>query len=153
MRASGQSEIGAVVLFDGVCNLCNSTVNFIIDRDPGAYFRFAPLQSEAAEPYLKRCHLPQDFLLGVVLVEGDRCYTRSAATLRILRRLSAPWPLAYACIGVPRPLRDALYAWIIGNRYRWFGRRVACRMPTPDVASRFLPGATRVSGDQTPSGR
>lgn len=131
------------MLFDGVCNLCNGWVNFVIDRDPAGIFRFAPLQSEAARSYLERSGLPLDFLEGVVLIEDGRCYIRSAAALRIVRRLRGPWPLFYGLVIVPRPFRDAAYRWIVQNRYRWFGKRDACRLSTPELANRFLPDAAR----------
>ena len=127
-----------IVLFDGVCNLCNGAVDFIIDRDPQARFRFAALQSEAARPLLERCGLPAEFLGNIVLVEDGACYLRSTAALRIARRLATPWPLLYALVLVPRPLRDALYDWLARNRYRWFGKRESCRMPPPELEARFL---------------
>jgi predicted DCC family thiol-disulfide oxidoreductase YuxK len=130
--------VAAIVLFDGVCNLCNGTVDFVIERDPRAYFRFAAIQSEPAQPLLRQCRLPSRFLDNIVLVEDGSCYAGSTAALRIVRHLRAPWPLLYTLVVVPRPLRDAVYFWIARNRYRWFGRRDSCRMPDPEVASRFL---------------
>jgi len=126
------------VLFDGVCNLCNRTVDFVIERDPREYFRFAALQSEPAQPLLRHCSLPPSSLDNIVLVEDGHCYAGSTAALRIVRRLRAPWPLLYGLVVVPRPLRDTVYFWIARNRYRWFGKREHCRMPTPDIARRFL---------------
>jgi predicted DCC family thiol-disulfide oxidoreductase YuxK len=128
----------AIVLFDGVCNLCNASVSFIIDRDAGAYFHFAALQSEVAKPYLAQCTLPSDFLDGIVLCEEDRCFTRSTAVLRILRRLGGVWGLLYMLIILPRSWRDAAYDWFIRRRYRWFGKTEACRIPTPELQARFL---------------
>ena len=128
----------AVVLFDGVCNLCNGAVNFIIDRDPDAYFRFAPLQSDVAQRLLTETDAADATLDTIVLVEDGTAYVRSTAALRIARRLSGPWPLLYAFLVVPRPLRDAVYDWIAEHRYRWFGRREECRLPTPDLKDRFL---------------
>lgn len=129
----------AVVLFDGVCNLCNAGVNFIIDRDPAAYFRFAALQSEAGSALRASCGIPAAAALeSLVLIEAGRCYRRSTAALRIARRLSGGWPLLYACMLVPRPLRDRVYDHIAANRYRWFGRRDHCRVPTAAWQARFL---------------
>jgi|ERR1051326_2349917 predicted DCC family thiol-disulfide oxidoreductase YuxK len=128
----------AVVLFDGICNFCDWSVDFVIDRDPAGYFRFAALQSNAARPLLARCGLPAEHLGNIVLFEDGVCYGRSTAALRIVRRLSAPWPLLYALIIVPRPLRDALYDWFGRNRYRWFGKRDVCRAPSPETRERFL---------------
>lgn len=128
----------AVVLFDGLCNLCNGAVDFIIDRDPQAQFRFAALQSDAARPLLARRGLSAERLGHIVLVEDGRCYLGSTAALRIARRLTSPWPLLYALLLVPRPLRDAVYDWVARNRYRWFGKRDRCRTPTPGLQARFL---------------
>jgi predicted DCC family thiol-disulfide oxidoreductase YuxK len=129
-----------VVLFDGVCNLCNHTVNFIIDHDPAGYFRFAALQSDAAKPLLERCGLSSDFLGGIVLYENGRCFKGSTAALRILKQLGGIWWLLYGLIIVPRPVRDSVYEWIIRHRYQWFGKRTSCRVPTPDLEIRFLSG-------------
>jgi predicted DCC family thiol-disulfide oxidoreductase YuxK len=128
----------ALVLFDGVCNLCNSSVNFIIDRDPAGYFKFAALQDETVASLLARFDLSTDYLDSVVLLEEGRCYRESTAALRIARRLRGGWPLFYAFIVVPRPVRDVVYGWIARNRYRWFGKRDTCRIPTPELRERFL---------------
>jgi predicted DCC family thiol-disulfide oxidoreductase YuxK len=128
----------AVVLFDGVCNFCNSAVNFIIDRDPAGYFRFAPLQSEAAERILAGCELPSGFLDNILLVENGNCYRGSTAALRILRRLRGPSALLYMLVLIPRPIRDALYDWFARRRYRWFGKRSECSIPSPEIRARFL---------------
>jgi predicted DCC family thiol-disulfide oxidoreductase YuxK len=87
---------------------------------------------------LRQCRLPSHFLDNIVLVENGSCYGGSTAALRIVRHLRAPWPLLYALVVVPRPLRDAVYFWIARNRYRWFGERDSCRMPDREVVSRFL---------------
>lgn len=129
---------GAVVLFDGVCNLCNASVLFIIDRDPGRHFAFAPLQGEGAARLLAEHGYGGAELGSVLLVEGGRVHARSTAALRIARRLRGAWPLLSALVVVPRPVRDAVYDWIGRNRYRWFGRQEACRIPTPESASRFV---------------
>jgi predicted DCC family thiol-disulfide oxidoreductase YuxK len=128
----------AVVLFDGVCNFCNSTVGFIIAHDPAAYFRFAALQSEPAQHILSNCRLPPGSLENIVLVEEGECYTRSTAALRILRRLTGPVALLYILVLVPRPIRDIAYDWFARHRYRWFGRQSACSIPPPEISSRFL---------------
>jgi predicted DCC family thiol-disulfide oxidoreductase YuxK len=130
----------AVVLFDGVCNLCDATVQFIIDRDAAGRFRFAPLQSEAAATLLRARgrEVPPGDPDSVLLVEGDAVYSHSDAALRIARRLDGAWPVFYAFVAVPRFVRDAVYRFIARNRYRWFGRVEACRMPTPALRARFL---------------
>lgn len=128
----------AVVLFDGVCNLCNGSVRFIIARDSHARFRFAPLDSEAARRLLMECDYSSPLPDSVALIERGVVYTRSSAALRIARRLRFPWPLFYALTLVPRPLRDAAYDLIANHRYAWFGKRNACMMPTPELQQRFL---------------
>lgn len=134
-----------LILFDGVCNLCNAAVDFVLTRDPNARFRFGSLQSKAARSILERCDGSSEAILPVeddpatiVLVENGRCYTRSTAALRIARHLSGGWSLLYAAIWIPRPIRDAVYEWIAARRYRWFGTRSTCRAPTPELADRFL---------------
>ncbi len=139
----------AVVLFDGVCNLCDASVNFIIDRDPGSRFAFAALQSEAGHALLARHCIAGQRPDSVILLEEGRCFTRSTAALRIARRLSGMWPLLYPLILVPAPVRDSIYDWVARNRYRWFGKLEQCRLPTPALATRFLEtsDATIANGD------
>lgn len=126
-----------VVLFDGVCNLCNGAVNFLIDHDPKAHLRFAALQSDAGQALLGERGLTND-LDTFVLVEGTRVSERSSAALRVVRYLRWYWQPLRVFWVVPRPLRDAVYGWVARNRYRWFGKKDACRMPTPALKSRFL---------------
>jgi predicted DCC family thiol-disulfide oxidoreductase YuxK len=127
----------AVVLFDGVCNLCNGAVTFIIDRDPAVYFRFAPLQSEVARRLLNDFEVEPD-LSSLVLLEDGQCYTRSTAALHIAKRLRGGWPLLFSLMVIPKPARDYVYAWVAANRYRWFGKMETCRVPTPELTSRFM---------------
>jgi predicted DCC family thiol-disulfide oxidoreductase YuxK len=124
------------VLFDGVCNLCNASVTFLIDRDAAAVFRFAPLQSDVGRALLVSCDLGDED--SIVLVEGGRCYVRSDAALRIARRLDGAWPLLGALLAVPKSVRDAAYRVVARNRYCWFGRQASCRLPTSDLRARFL---------------
>jgi predicted DCC family thiol-disulfide oxidoreductase YuxK len=130
----------SVVFFDGVCNLCNGTVQFLIDHDKRERLRFAALQSEAAKAMLEGRDLgpARESLDSVLLLEGDTLYARSDAALRIARRLSGAWPVFYALILVPRFVRDAIYDFVARHRYRWFGRTEACRVPTPALRARFL---------------
>ena len=125
-----------VVLFDGVCNLCNASVTFLIDRDPEAVFRFAPLQSDIGRALVAGCGLEEED--SIVLVEEGRCYVRSTAALRIARRMHGAWPLLSIFLAVPAPLRDLIYRVIAEHRYRWFGKQDACRLPTPDLRRHFL---------------
>ncbi len=129
-----------IVLFDGVCNLCNATVQFILDRDRAGYFRFAALQSSVgAKALTDRGHAA---VTGepdsIVLIEGDAVYDRSDAALRVARRLDGAWPLLAVFLVVPRVVRDLVYRFIARNRYRWFGRTEECRIPTPALRARFL---------------
>ena len=126
-----------VVLFDGACNLCNGAVNFILKHDGRRRFRFASLQSPAGAELLRRHGLADD-LDTVVMIDGDRAYTRSTAVLRIATELDPPWPLLGLAALVPRELRDDVYAFVARHRRQWFGRHSACRVPTDAERSRFL---------------
>ncbi len=130
--------IRPVILFDGVCNLCNGFVQFVIARDPQARLSFASLQSDAAARLLARTPLAASRGESLVFIEGGRMFTRSTAALRILRALGFPWSLGYALIAVPRPIRDWVYDRVARNRYAWFGRRDVCMVPTPELRRRFL---------------
>ena len=127
-----------MILFDGVCNLCSGFVQFIIARDPAVHFRFAALQSPAAARVLAMTNAQPSRLDSIVLVEHSRVSTRSTAVLRIARGLRFPWSLAYGFVAVPRPIRDAVYDFVARHRYRWFGQREACMVPTAELRARFL---------------
>ena len=127
-----------VVLFDGVCNLCNGAVRFVIERDPGACFKFAALQSPTGRELLARCGVPPDGLETMVLVEGERCYTQSDSALRIAAKLGGAWPLLGVLRLLPRRLRDRGYRVLADNRYNWFGKRESCMVPTQELRARFL---------------
>lgn len=127
-----------ILLFDGVCNFCNGAVNFIIDHDPDAYFKFASLQSEAGQELLKRFKLPTEDFDTMILIENDSYYNKSSAALRISRRLEGVLSLGYAGVIVPKFLRDKVYEFVAARRYKWFGKQDQCRLPTPDVRARFL---------------
>ena len=130
-----------IILFDGVCNLCNSAVQWVIERDHDRRFYFASLQSDAALRELERV-LGRDEIDAlpdsIVLLDSDGVHTRSTAALRIARGLGSPYTLLRLAAVLPRPIRDAIYDLIARNRYRWFGRQDTCRTPTPGIASRFL---------------
>jgi predicted DCC family thiol-disulfide oxidoreductase YuxK len=129
---------GKVVLFfDGVCNFCNGSVNFIIDRDPDSRVMFAPLQSEVAKALLAE-HNFQSELDTMVVLDGGKLYTRSSAVIRASLKMRGLWPLLSIVWIIPKPLRDLGYRLIAYNRYRWFGKQDSCRMPTPDLRARFL---------------
>ena len=127
-----------LILFDGVCNLCNGFVRFVIARDPAGRFRFGALQSAAARRVLELQEMPHPLPDAVVLVEDGRVFTRSGAALRIARRLTFPWPIAAVFLAVPRPLRDWIYTHVARHRYRWFGRRDHCMVPSPEMRARFI---------------
>jgi predicted DCC family thiol-disulfide oxidoreductase YuxK len=127
-----------VLLFDGVCNLCNSSVQFIIDKDPDSKFHFASLQSDIGQALLDQFDANSGSLDSVVLIKNDKVYTRSSAALQTLKTLGGGWALFYAFIIIPKPVRDFVYDWIARNRYKWFGKKDACWLPTPDLKARFL---------------
>ena len=125
-----------ILFFDGECNLCNSAVQFIIRHDKKKVFRFAPLQSEAGKEALKRYSgvVPD----SVILLYNDTYFIKSAAALQTLRLLGGAWRVFYAGIVIPRFFRDWLYDFVSKNRYKWFGKRDVCMIPTPQLMDRFL---------------
>lgn len=127
-----------VILFDGVCNLCVFFVGFVIRRDPAEKFVFASLQSEAGRRLVRDHGVPGDAMTSIILVEESRYYWKSEAALRIFRGLSFPWPLLFPFVLVPRFIRDAVYDFVAAHRYRWFGKRDECMLPTPELKRRFL---------------
>lgn len=127
-----------IILFDGVCNLCNRSVQFVIKRDRKNIFRFASLQGQTGQALLKKFDLPADDLNSFILVEGDRVYKKSTAALRVARSLSGGWSLLYGFMIVPPFIRNTVYSLIAKNRYRWFGKREECMIPSPDLKSKFL---------------
>ncbi len=135
---SHKEEKHPVVLFDGVCNLCNRSVRFILARDPGGIFKFAPLQSDAGKNIIKRFNIPSDKYGSFVFLENGVFYTKSTAALRLLNKLGGFWQLLYFLIVIPAPLRDAVYDLMAKNRYKWFGRTDECMVPTPEIRGRFL---------------
>lgn len=131
-------EFPAIVLFDGVCNFCNHSIQFIIKRDKKSYFKFGALQSEEGRALLQKHNLSPEILDTIVLIENGKAYTYSTAPLRIVRKLNSLWPLFYVFILVPPFIRNPIYKWISRNRYKWFGKQESCLMPTPEIRSRFL---------------
>ena len=126
-----------MILFDGVCNLCNATVRWVAKRDAVGRFCYASLQSEAARRLLAGADLV-DRPDSMVLVDQDGAHFRSAAAIRIAKELTFPWSLLAWLGVVPRPVRDAAYDLVARNRYRWFGRQESCPLPTSELARRFL---------------
>lgn len=127
-----------LILFDGVCNLCSSWVQFVIKRDPTGMFRFASLQSGIGQDFLKSAHYPSGEFTSIILVKGPDYYLKSGAVLRIMQKLKFPWSMMVVFLLVPPFLRNFVYDIVAKNRYRWFGKQDECMVPTPDLKSRFL---------------
>ncbi|MBK7882772.1 MAG: thiol-disulfide oxidoreductase DCC family protein [Chitinophagaceae bacterium] len=127
-----------IILFDGVCNFCNSTVNFIIKRDKKSQMHFAPLQSEIGEKLLLQYNLPTDVVNTFIFINNGKAYTRSTAALKVSKYLGGLWPFLYSFIIVPKFIRDAVYNFIAKNRYKWFGMKQECMIPAADMRKRFL---------------
>lgn len=131
-------ETGApIVLFDGVCNFCNRMVRFAIRNDPKARLKFAPLQSRAGQAVLEQFGVSPE-ADTVVLIDNGRAYTYAAASIRICRHLRWPVKMLYAFIIIPGFISQPFYKWIARNRYKWFGRKEQCMVPTAEVKARFL---------------
>ncbi|WP_396596724.1 thiol-disulfide oxidoreductase DCC family protein [Dokdonia sp. R86516] len=127
-----------IILFDGVCNLCNGAITFIIQRDKKDLFRYAPLQSEIGKELAAKHHIDLDKVDSIILVTEDKAYAKSTAALHIAKQLSAGWPLLAVFLILPKFFRDAVYDFIARNRYKWFGKKEACMIPTPELKSKFL---------------
>ena len=127
-----------IVLFDGVCNLCNSAVQFIIRHDKKKVFMFTSLQSDAGQKLLVQYNFPLNELNSFILIENNKAYTRSSGALRVVKKLKGLWPLLYGFMIVPKFIRDGVYDWVGRNRYKWFGKQEACMIPTPELKARFL---------------
>lgn len=137
MRGSVDTTSHPVILFDGVCNLCNGWVNFVINRDPAGRFHFAPLQSDRARELLNSVTYPVDFD-SIVLLDGSQIFEKSDAILRIASKLSSGWPVLGILRVIPRGVRDRVYDVVARHRYSWFGRTDACHIPAENLQSRFL---------------
>jgi predicted DCC family thiol-disulfide oxidoreductase YuxK len=128
----------ATVLFDGLCNLCNATVRFIMANDPDGRFRFAPLQSAAAARLLAPFARDPASPSSILVIDADGLHERSGAALRVAGGLRRPWRWLSALTAIPAGVRDPVYDWIARNRYRWFGRRTHCALPSPAQRARFV---------------
>ncbi len=127
-----------IILFDGVCNICNSSVQFIIRRDRKKHFLFASLESDAARLILLQFPMKKLDLTSILFVENEQIYDRSTAVLKITRKLKGGYSFLYAFIIIPKFLRDWVYQQFANNRYRWFGKKDQCMVPTADLKDRFL---------------
>ena len=127
-----------VILFDGVCNLCNSSVQFVIERDKKNTFQFASLQSDFARSTLPQRLVEEEDLKSIVLYTKEKTLTKSSAVLTVAKSLSGLWPVLYGFMIIPRFIRDGVYDIIAANRYKWFGKKDECMIPTPDMKIKFI---------------
>ncbi|WP_339772433.1 DCC1-like thiol-disulfide oxidoreductase family protein [uncultured Paraglaciecola sp.] len=127
-----------IIIFDGVCNFCNGAVNFIIKRDPGGVFVFTPMQSDIARSLIEKYQVPEVGVNTFLLIKDNECYMRTNAALEIAKELSGQWYLFAALKVLPVSFRDYFYKLFARNRYKLFGKREVCMMPTPDKRSRFI---------------
>ena len=127
-----------IILFDGVCNLCNSSVNFIIKRDAKDHFKFGALQSEEGKELVEKYTIDTSQTDSIILIDNGKAFVKSSAALRIARYLSGGWPLLYAFIILPTFLRNWVYDYIAKNRYKWYGKKESCMIPTPELKEKFL---------------
>lgn len=130
--------MSGVILFDGVCNFCDGTINFILDRDRKQFYKFAANQSEAGREVLAKYGIKAETIDTLIVIEEGKVYTHSTGALRIARHLGKLWPVLSVFLIIPAPIRDVVYRFIARNRYKWFGVREACRVPTPEERARFL---------------
>ncbi|GAA0429728.1 thiol-disulfide oxidoreductase DCC family protein [Virgibacillus salarius] len=126
-----------VILFDGVCNFCDQSVQFILKRDKQEQFTFASLQGDAGQELLKRNYVPTN-MNSFILIDGNKAYFKSTAALRVCKELNGAWKLLYGFMIIPKPLRDFLYGVIANHRYEWFGQKQSCTLPSPETRKRFL---------------
>ncbi|MGG0717802.1 thiol-disulfide oxidoreductase DCC family protein [Robertmurraya massiliosenegalensis] len=129
--------MGRTILFDGECNFCDQSVQFIIKRDPDGVFKFASLQSDIGKKLLNNYNASSE-IDSFVLIEGEQCYFKSSAALRVCKNLKGAWKLLYFLLVIPKPLRDFFYGMIAKNRYKWFGKKDSCMLPSPEERKRFL---------------
>lgn len=127
-----------LVLFDGVCNFCNFWIQFALKRDKKGTLKFGSLQGETANAILPSYGVDPAVLTSVLFIENGKIYRESTAALRVCRHLDGGWKLLYVLIIIPSFIRDGIYKWIGKNRYKWFGQRDACMLPTPEQRSRFV---------------
>jgi len=131
-------EKSKIILFDGICNLCNSFVQRVIKNDSKNIFKFASLQSDFGQKFLKDKHLDHLELKTIILIEGDKFYTKSTAALKIGKELKGIYQISSILIWIPKAIRDFVYDIVSRNRYSWFGRQESCMMPTPELKNKFI---------------
>jgi predicted DCC family thiol-disulfide oxidoreductase YuxK len=128
-----------IIFFDGVCNLCNASVQFVIEHDKKDHFHFTALQGDYAKEILPKFNADPKQLSSILLLEDDKLYTKSSAALRVAKKLDGLIPLLYVFLIVPKFIRDWFYDIIAKNRYRWWGKEESCWVPTPELKSKFYP--------------
>tara|TARA_B100000508_G_C11329772_1_gene213702 strand:- start:52 stop:462 length:411 start_codon:yes stop_codon:yes gene_type:complete len=127
-----------IILFDGVCNLCNSSVNFVIKRDRKNIFKFAALQSEVGLELIEKYAIDSSKTDSIILIEDGKAYIKSTAALRVAKHLGGGYPLLYIFIVVPTFIRNWVYDYVAKNRYKWYGKKESCMIPTPELKEKFL---------------
>lgn len=132
------ADTGHIILFDGICNLCNGSVQFVIRQDKKKLFKFASLQSETGQSLLRQRDFDTKSMDSFVLISEGKYYTQSTAALKVLKLLGGRWSILYLFIFIPAFIRNAVYNFIARNRYRWFGKRDSCMMPDEKLKERFL---------------
>ncbi|WP_447971779.1 thiol-disulfide oxidoreductase DCC family protein [Nitrospira sp. M1] len=140
VKSTGQplDDYSRVILFDGVCNFCNATVDFVIRRDPQRKFMFGTLQSEPGQQILRRNNFDTQDFETFLYLENGQVFTKSTAALRVAKELTGMWPLLYVCIVIPQVIRDLVYQFIGRRRYQWMGKRESCRLPDESERARFV---------------
>jgi predicted DCC family thiol-disulfide oxidoreductase YuxK len=128
----------SIILFDGVCNLCNSSINFVIKRDSANLYKFTALQEAPGIGLLKQYGINTLDTDSIILIENGKAYTKSSAALRVAKGLSGVWPVLYGFIIIPKWIRNAVYDYIAKNRYKWYGKKDSCMIPTPELKNKFL---------------
>lgn len=132
------SKQQSIIFFDGVCNLCNASIDFVIRHDSNDHFLVGALQDNFSKKILSNFQVDPNYLDSIVLLEEGKIYYKSTAALKIAKKLKGISSLLYPLIYLPRGLRDPIYSWIGNNRYSWFGKKNTCRLPSPEEKSKFL---------------
>jgi predicted DCC family thiol-disulfide oxidoreductase YuxK len=132
------TNTGSIILFDGICNFCNASVNKIIEHDKKNVFKFAAIQSDAGKIILTEFSIDTSKTDSILLIEKNTVFTKSTAVLKIAKQLSGLYKLSYAFIIIPLFIRDTIYDFIAKNRYKWFGKKESCMIPTKEVSGKFL---------------
>ena len=126
-----------IILFDGDCNFCDKSVQFIINRDPAGVYKFASLESEIGQKLMNEHNIPKH-LNSFILITGEKWYAKSSAALQVCKHLKGLWKIGYVFLIIPKPIRDFFYQIIANNRYQWFGKKDHCILPSPEIRKRFL---------------